>query len=122
VSIVSDLRGTVPFEPPDLLDLAQAKLTDGEARIQRVFEWQLERQGQFLTLAVPILTAALAGLVSPLFKGHSPLQSWQVGVLGGTTIAAAVIVVLAIRVRAHALYRRYLGAIELYGLLVQAVG
>jgi threonine/homoserine/homoserine lactone efflux protein len=115
------LSGATPLEPLDLLKLAVAKLDDGEARIQRVFEWQLERQALFLNLTFPVVFGALVGIVSPFFKGHNQLTALQAILLSLAILLSVGVTAVAMRIHAQLLYRRYVAAIELYGLLRQIV-
>jgi threonine/homoserine/homoserine lactone efflux protein len=115
------MGGATPLTSLDLLNLALAKVNDGEARIQRIFEWQLERQSTFLNLTFPVAVSAFAALVSPFFKGDTDLVFWPTGVLLGVAVVAVGIAAVMIRLRANLLYRRYVAAIELYGLLRQLV-
>jgi hypothetical protein len=108
------LSGVSPLEPLDVLALALSEPADGESKIERVFEWQLERSTLVWLLGIPVVAASLLAIVF-----SSGLEDWQVGVLGGAALVGAALGAVAIRIRAHVLQRRYLAAVELYGLLRQ---
>ena len=112
----ADIIGRTPIDEDDLFWLAIARSQDGEARIQRVFEWQLERQGLFVSGGIPIVAASLAALVSPFFKAHSHFVYWQAVLLGLAVLISAG-AGIAIRLRGHALQRHYVHLVELYALL-----
>ena len=101
----SDTLGLTPLEPIDLLDLAAARVDDLEGRVQRIFEWQLERQSLALNLTFSAVAASLLALLSALLKGNTPLHPWHIAVLGTAIFVSFAIAGFSLRARAFALYR-----------------
>jgi len=89
--------------------------------VQRVFEWQLERQSLALNLTFSAVVASLLALLSALLKRNSPLHPWHIAVLGAAIVATSAITGFSLRRRAFVLYRRYIAAMRLAGICRQLV-